>query len=266
MDGPASYRDRSGQIHELRYSQQVRLDVSSSSSYHLPFLIPPQNSRLGVAGTVPGVHTTSESSLGELIMAGATANNHANNANSSNTHSSNNKSPTKSTLASMMQGKSPPLMVNATPIVPPLTNPTVYPHYEQQGLYDDDDAAAAATGAFSTSLTGLEILQNAAASSGGQYGQAAAAFHFNNNNSNRHFGASLSNSMPAPRYFLPDCIEPPSPLQPSSTPSLLVAHEPPLPPQPIPIHGVAASAGSHFLHDDNDEDNHHHDVFELEME
>lgn len=198
MDGPASYRDCTGQIHELRNYQQIRLDATGTS-YLLPQLLPPQNTleKFNAAGNL-------ESSLGERIRQGATANN-----------SSNNKSPTTSTLASMMQGKSPP------PI------PADYLPQPYQGLYDQHDGYDNAA-VFSTSLTGLEVLQA----------------------SDRRLRDVPSHTTNGQR--------------PSSTPQYLPEIPLPLAPQEQPHLAVVGDA--HFLPDDNEEEFHHHDIFELEIE
>jgi hypothetical protein len=131
VDGPASYRDRSGQIHELRHNQKVHLDASATS-YHLPFLLPPQN-------TAKNLMTT-DFSLGDRIMAGA--------------NTSNNKSPTTSTLSSLMQNISPP---HPLPVATMMDN--VAFQQQNQRYYDRSDENE--TSVLSTSLTALEVLQAA---------------------------------------------------------------------------------------------------------
>ena len=199
MDGPASYRDRTGQIHELRHNQQIRLDATATS-YHLPHLLPPLNtlSKFNDAGKL-------ESSLGERIRQGATANN-----------ASNNKSPTTSTLASMMQGKSPP------------TIPADYLPLPTQGLYDQRDGNDNSA-VFSTSLTGLEVLQ------------ASQLCIRQPDVSDRNNDVQRPSSSP---LYLP---EEPFPLAPQDLRHIAVGDD-------------------QFFADDNDEEFHHHDVFELEME
>ena len=221
MDGPASYRDGEGQIHELRHNQHVRLNASLTS-YQLPFLLPPQNSvsRAGVAATAAAAAAagggTYGSSLGERIMAGATNKKAIN-------------SPTTSTLASMMQGRTPPQLAAALP------QPSYQGLYDQQ--QDDGYDTTDATAAFSTSLTGLEILQKAGQ---GQLQPDALFIISSSSSSHKNNDETASSIMPQlPFVVAHDLLQLPPPL------------------------GMA-----HCLHDTNDadEDNHHHDVFELEME
>lgn len=143
LDGPSSYRDRSGQIHELRHNQKVHLDASATS-YHLPFLLPPQNSGPAWKAT--------DLSLGDRIMAGASTSN-------------NNKSPTTSSLSSLMQSISPPLPLSAAVATSSSTTSTmimdhhVIPQHNSQRYHDRSDDAE--TSVLSTSLTALEVLQAA---------------------------------------------------------------------------------------------------------
>ena len=132
VDGPASYRDRSGQIHELRHNQKVHLDASATS-YHLPFLLPPQNPSNTLGAT--------DFSLGDRILAGTTT--------------SNNKSPTTSTLSSLMQN------IPATHPLPAATmmDNAAFQQQNQQRYYDRCDENE--TSVLSTSLTALEVLQAA---------------------------------------------------------------------------------------------------------
>jgi hypothetical protein len=129
LDGPASFRDRSGQIHELRHHQQIRLD-DSATSYQRPFLLPPMNNKGGT--------NELSFSLGERIMAGTSATN---------------KSPTTSSLSNMMQGlPTPPSQVPSNMAAASAVQPHI-------GLYDSQDEHD--TAVLSTSLTAFEVLQSA---------------------------------------------------------------------------------------------------------
>jgi hypothetical protein len=128
LDGPSSYRDRSGQIHELRHNQRVNFDASATS-YNLATLLPPQNT-MSLHPNAP----MEKFSLGDRILAGTSAAK---------------KSPSTSTLANMM--KDAPTATTFQPSV------ASFP--AQPGVNDRYDPNDESSGALSTSLTALEILQ-----------------------------------------------------------------------------------------------------------
>lgn len=133
LDGPASYRDRSGQIHALRHNQAVRLDDSATSynpplhamqqQQQHPVLLPPQNT------------------VAERLMAASSSDN--NKKPSARTASATTNT---SSLSSMMQGNLPPQAMTTTILR--------QEDHTSSSLAADDSM-------LSTSLTGLEILQSA---------------------------------------------------------------------------------------------------------
>ena len=124
-DGPASYRDRQGQIHVL-----LRHKPQSDNNDLLHFLIPPRNK----TSKPNDDEETRLPSLADRIMARTSVN-----------VGNNSKSPTlTSTLTSLMDGKTP------------LPNFNVIPSSLHDPLDDDCDHEV-----FSTSLTALEVLHEA---------------------------------------------------------------------------------------------------------